>query len=342
MKIFVTGATGFIGSHLTRQLIKRGYDVTAYARQSSSLKYLPGKTKVVFGDILDYEKLKSALLGFDAVYHNAALACDWADKNEFYKINVEGTTNVLNAIRANRINRLILTSSCAVLGEEDYPSAKKEESPYKPKQKYFLSGMFESDMNHYRITKAAAEKEAIEFCRQHGISLTVIRPVWVYGPREFHAGPFNFCSAVNKGLIVFPATAGKRFHVIYVEDLAKAMILALEKNFDGINIFNIGNKKSPMVKEYLGAFCKATGKEMPFLLPEYYFAPIGVAAEFIYKILGIKKSPLLTRARAKMFYCDNIYDITKAERLLGFTASTTLEKGIEKTVRWWRQNGFLS
>ena len=342
MKILVTGATGFIGSHLVRALVRGGYDVTALARATSSLSYLPKKKiAVIYGDVRSEANMLAALEGFDAVFHNAALASDWAGRDEFYQTNVVGTRAVLKALRCHKIPRLILTSTIGVLGEEDCPAPKNEESPYKPRMDYFLSRVWESDMNHYRLTKTIAEQEAIAFCKQNNIALTVIRPAWVYGPREFHAGPFSLCQAVLAGVPAMPIGSTNRFHVVYVEDLAEAMVSALRRNFSGIKIFIIGAHEPPLMKDYFNALCSTLGARPRFIFPRFVFRILGFCLEFTYKLFKIKRTPLLTRARANMFYCNNVYDVSRAQQELGFTAATPLEQGIAKTVRWWRLNGFL-
>jgi nucleoside-diphosphate-sugar epimerase len=342
MNIFVTGATGFIGSHLVRRLVRDDHKITVYVRKSSSLKYLPKKKiKIIYGDIKDGDRLKEVIKGFDVVYHNAALVSDWATKTDFYRTNLDGTINILRAIKKNNIKKLILTSTIGVIGEEDCILAKDEISPYKPRLRYFLCDFFESDMNHYRISKMLAEKESIEFCKKYDIALTVIRPVWVYGPREFHSGGYYSCLTILRGLPVFPVGKTNRFHVVYVGDLTEAMVTVLQKDLKGINIFIIGNENPPLAKEYLQIYCKHLGVDMPTSLPEVFFQPLGFILEAIYKLFRIKKSPILTRARAKMFYCNNIYNISKAKQELNFVSSTSLQEGIKKTVRWWKQNGFL-
>ena len=342
MKIFVTGATGFIGSHLTRRLNKLGYKVTAYVRKGSCLKYLPKKgIKIAYGDIKDADCLCKTVKGFDVVFHNAGLVSDWAKKDAFYQTNLEGTKNILKAIKNNNIKRLFVTSTTAVLGEENCLLAKNEDSPYRPRINYSFSSLFESGMNHYRISKMLAEKEAIKFCQKYHIDLTVIRPTWVYGPREFGAGPFSFCKAVLDGVPLLPIGKTNRFHVVYVEDLITAFVLALEKNLTGVNIFIIGSLKAPLLRQYLTLFCRNLNKKMPQTLPEIFFQPLGLSLEAIYKLFGIKQAPLLTRARIKMFYCNNIYDTSNACEKLNFSAATPLETGIKKTVRWWKLNKYL-
>ncbi|MFC1594091.1 NAD-dependent epimerase/dehydratase family protein [Candidatus Omnitrophota bacterium] len=341
MKILVTGATGFIGSHLVRRLLRNGYDVTALVRRSSSLRFLPKNIPIIYGDIRDLAAVRAALKGFDVVFHNAALVCDWGKKEDFYQINVEGTRNVLAGIEANGIKRLILTSTVGVLGEEDCTTAKTEESPYNPQIPYFLSRIFESDMNHYRFTKMMAERQAIAFCKQHSINLTCLRPTWVYGPREFHAGLFCFAQALLSRIPLIPVGRNNYFHVVYVEDVVRAMVAALEKNLEGIHTFIIGNEHPPFAKDYIGMLSTALGVKMPRIAAQSIFYPIGFLLELVYKLCNIKAAPLLTRARVKMFYCNNIYDTSKARGELDFVAQTPLDVGIAKTVRWWRQNKFL-
>lgn len=342
MKIFVTGATGFIGSHLVDELLKENHSITVYARKSSSLKFLPkDKINIAYGDIKDPNRLKEALVGFDVVYHNAALASDWAPKNEFYETNLGGTKNVLLAMRENKIKKLIFTSTIGVIGEENCSTAKNEASPYKPRINYFLSSLFEPDMNHYRMSKMLAEKETIEFAKKHAIALTVIRPTWVYGPREFHSGGYYICRAILDGMPLFPFGKTNRFHLIYVKDLVKAMAVVLKKDLTGINIFIIGNEYPPLAKEYIENYAKSLGAKAPKSIPEGFFQPVGFILEALYKLLRKKNAPLLTRARVKMLYCNNIYDVSKAENELGFIAQTPLAQGIEDTVRWWKENQYL-
>ena len=338
MKIVITGAAGFIGSHITRRLVKEGFDVTALLRKESSLKFLPKNIKIIYADIRDPSSLKEALYGFDLVIHNAAFASDWGRREDFYLTNVTGTRNILNAIKENKINRLILTSTVGVMGEEDCKNFKNEDSPYKPRLNYFLSRIFESDLNHYRLTKTIAEKEAILFSLENNINLTVIRPSWVYGPREFSSGPYIFCKALRAGLVFIPAGEKNRLSVIYVEDLAEAYLEAVKKNLAGTHIFIISNGQPVLANEYLGAFARELGRKHLFFMPEFLFTPFGLLFEVLYKIFGIKNSPLLTRSRVKLFYCNNLYDPSKARLKLGFEAKTSLGLGVKKTVRWWREN----
>lgn len=341
-RVFVTGGNGFIGSHLIDRLIAEGHKVTALVRKTSDLSFLPlDRVQLVEGDIRDFASIKKGMSDCDIIFHVAAFVADWGKEGDFYEINVEGVRNVLQAAKENSIKNVTLISTAGVLGEEDGHVAKPEEFPYSPKMPYFLSRFFESDMNHYRYTKMLAEKEAISFSKNNGINLTIIRPVWVYGPREFHAGPYEFCRSVAEGCRILPMGKNNKFHVIYVKDLIDAIIKAAEKKLIGINIFNIGNTEAPNIREYFNLFCKHLEIKTPFYIPFAIAYPLGIILEAVAKLKSACAPFLLTRARVKMFYCNNIYDVSKSRKILDFTSETSLDKGIRETVGWWKQNGYL-
>jgi nucleoside-diphosphate-sugar epimerase len=340
-KIFVTGGTGFIGSNLIRELLKKNYRVKALTRRCSNLRFISRyDIEIIKGDVRNLEEVENAMKGCDTVIHTAALARDWGRKKDFYDINVEGTENILKASKKNKVEFLIHLSTNAVLGEGDCLKAKDEKSPYNCRYPYFLSGLWESDMNHYRCSKMQAEKASISFCRKNDINLTVLRPVWVYGPREFHSGPYYFCKYISDNLRLLQGCKTNKFHVMYVKDLAKVIIKILKNPKEGVNIYNVGSEYIPTMDEFWRLFCKYLKVKPPVYLPKFLTYPIGIIMEAIYKFLRIKHSPDLTRARVAMGYDSNIYDVSKIHKELEFK-ETPLEKGVKTTVRWWRRNGFL-
>jgi len=341
-KVFVTGASGFIGSHLVDRLVNFDYAVTALVRESSNLRFLPlDKIEITKGNLDDLKVLQEGMRGADSVFHLAALVSDWGRSQDFFKVNVEGTLNVMSAAYQAGVKKVILVSTCAVLGEEDCPVPKDENSPYKPKARYFLSRFFESGMNNYRYTKMLAERKAIDFAKINKINLIVIRPPWVYGPREFGAGPFEFCQTVLAGFPIAPMGKKNKFHVIFVKDLAKSLERALGRDLPGVHVFNIGNEDAPGIRQYFTFFCQELDVKPPVYAPFWVMYPLGLLSEIMAKAFKAKKPWLLTRSRVKMFYCNNVYDVSRAKKLLDFVPQTPLKEGIAETVRWWRDNGYL-
>jgi nucleoside-diphosphate-sugar epimerase len=340
-KIFVTGGTGFIGSNLIRTLDKEDYRIKTLSRSDSNLRFISQyDVETVKGDIRNLREVENAMEGCDIVVHLAALARDWEKKKDFYDINVGGTENILKAVDKNKIKFLIYLSTNAVLGEEDCSVPKDEDSPYKPRYPYFLSNFWESGMNHYRCSKTKAEKTAISFCLKKGINLTVLRPVWVYGPREFHSGPYYFCKYISGSMRLLPGCRTNKFHVIYVKDLAKIIVKILKNLPEGINIYNVGSQYVPTMDEFWRLFCKYLKVKPPIYLPKFMSYPLGFLMEALYKLFRVKSSPSLTRARVSMGYVNNIYDVSRVKREIGFD-ETPLEEGVKTTVRWWKGNGFL-
>lgn len=339
----ITGANGFIGSHLARLLHRQGCRVKVLVRPGSSIRFLPRGIEVVRGDITESADVARAAAGCDIVFHNAALASDWnADPGAFRKVNVKGTLNMLLASQKAGISRIVLTSSIGVMGEEDCPVSKGVSSGFRPVFNYPLEWMLKSDMNRYRRTKAEAEILAREFCRDKDIDLLVVRPVWVYGPREFHAGPYIFCRSILDGPPLFPGRRDNLFHSVYAGDLAKAMAAAgRRRGGKKVETFIIGPEKADTMGEIWDEFCRCLKVDPPRYLPMWLTMPAGILLEFAWKAFSAKEAPLLTRARVYMCYADNVYDTKESSRLLGLEPFTPLREGVRRTVRWWKLNGFL-
>jgi len=345
-RLFLTGATGFIGSNLLEKFVKEGYYVVALTRPTSDIKFIRqyvnnGKVEIKEGDFKNESGLSGLMAGCDTLVHCASFVGDWGRKRDYYDTNVLGTRNVLEAGRKSGIDFIFLVSSNAVLGEEDCLEPKAEDSPYNPAFPYFLRNVFESDMNHYRNTKALAEKEAVEQASLNQSNLTVVRPVWTYGPREFNAGPYIFCKSVLSGNRFFPGSRTNKFHTIYVEDLSEMIFRLIEKRKEGVNIFNAGSQEVTTLDEFWKTFCDSLGKKHPIYLPRSLVYPIGLTMEALYKTFKSKEAPLLTRARVEMGYCNNIYDVERIHEEIGPIEETPLDRGVDETVRWWRENGYL-
>jgi nucleoside-diphosphate-sugar epimerase len=342
-KVIITGAAGFIGSHIAEYFYAKDINVTCYVKKSSSLqniKNLP--VDIIYGDINDLHSLKETFRGADFVIHAAAIVKDWgADYNTFYRINVLGTLNVLKACHENNIKDIIITGSIASYGEESSFVLKNEESSYNSHHKYFLDRIFPCKMNYYSDSKAAATKESVKYAGEKGLNLTIIELSWVYGEREFNTGFYEYMKTVKTKIPLLPGSKKNKFHVIYAGDLARAYYLAFHKRLTGINRIIVGNRESDNMNEMYSIFCKELGIRKPYNLPRMFSYPIGFLLELYYTLFHIKSPPLLTRGRVDMFYNNIEYSTEKARKILSFTNEYTLEEGIKKTVKWYKDNSYL-
>jgi len=287
------------------------------------------------GDDFDATQLQT----FDSVVHAGAKVGDWGDYKDFFKANVLGSLKLFDATRSDA--GFVLVSSNAVLGEEDEPKPKDEQAERRPALEYFGESLLPSAMNHYRLTKALAEILLIRRAQKTGRKLTVIRPVWVFGPREFNAGPYEYCKTVKSGMPFMPGCSSNRFHTIYAGDLARIVVRVSEHLKEGVNIYNIGNPQVPLMKDYWGSFCAAMGVKAPQNLPKWLLYPPAMLLEAAYSLAGAANPPLFTRARVYMFYANNVYNVNKVIKDYEIDDFTDLEKATKTTVRWWRMNGYL-
>ena len=341
-KVLITGATGFIGSHVVRCFCNHPIMVGCLVREGSDLTNITGlPVELRYGRLEDMDSLVAATQGFDFVIHIAGYARDWGKYQQFYQTNVEGSLNLLQACVVNQIKDIIFTSTNSVYGEETCYSLKTELSTHHSHYHYFGDNIFPSQLNYYRDTKTIAKEFAIQFAQSHQLNLTVLEPVWVYGEREFHTGFFEYLKTVKSGIPFLPGSSKNKFHVIYAGDLARAYWLAYQKRLSGINCFIIGNQTAAPMDKIYTLFCQTAGLKKPSLLPKFLTYPIGFGLELAATVFRCPEPPLLTRGRVNMFY-DNIeYSTKKAMRILGFVNEYSLEAGIEKTVRWYQQQQLI-
>lgn len=341
-RVMITGATGFIGSHIARVFCENQVKVGCLTRNSSSRDSLEGlDLDLRSGDLRNVEELGQAFSGYNWVIHNAAKVADWGTYEEFYQTNVVGTVNVLRACRQAGIKNVLLTGSNSVYGEENSCLVKDEESPYQSHYPYFGEPFFPCKLNYYRDTKALAKEAALSFAAKYGLNLTILEPVWVYGEREFNTGFYEYLKTAKSGIPLLPGRQGNKFHVIYAGDLARAFFLAYTRSLSGTHCFLIGNEQPESMERIYGLFCSAAGLKKPGNLPKSLIYPWAFLLELCFTLVRAKQPPLLTRGRVNMFY-DNIeFSVAKAEKILGFRNSFSLEEGIRRTVSWYREQGLL-
>jgi dihydroflavonol-4-reductase len=327
MASLVTGATGFIGSHVARKLVQRGESVRILLRKTSkTLNIEDIDAERVYGDILDVDSIRKALKGCDTVYHTAGLVSfRKSDYKRLEDINVKGTVNVLSAALEAGVKKVVYTSSVAAIGVNPDGGIANEDTPF----------TLEHMGIQYLNTKYRAEQEALRLYRQ-GLPLVIVNPSVVIGPGDVYLSSCGFIVWYCKKK--FPGYMDGGINLVDVEDVAEGHILAAQKGRLGER-YILGNKNLS-IKEVFEILEKVTGIPAPRIKIPYFVAL--AAAFFVERILGISlpnySSMDVDSVRASRFYW--YFDSSKAVRELGFP-QTPVEQSIEKTVRWLKDKGYI-
>ncbi len=322
---FVTGGTGFVGSHLVEELLRRGYeDVRCLVR--SDLKWLDGiPITPVFGDLNSADALRKGLAGVDSVYHIAGLtrARSMAD---FEDANVTGTSRLFDAVRSTspEIEKILVTSSLAVVGRANVPVA-DESTPLHPISMY---------------GRSKAQMEASLAAYRPDLPIVVVRPPAVYGPRETDI--FTFFQTVSKGLCPIIGSGDRPdVSLVHVRDLVRGMVDAAEADLTTGETYFVGSEKPYAWNEIKAATTAALGRSALTLpLPGVLVPLIGAVAETAGKIFG--SYPPLNREKAREIrYACKMCTSDKATRDYGYQPRISLADGIRETIEWYRARGWL-
>lgn len=330
MKTLITGASGFIGSALARQLIAAGHDVRALVRPQSDCRNLAGlPLEVVYGDIRDRGSLDRGMKGCATLFHVAADYRLWVLRpDEIYETNVVGTRNVMLAAMHASIERIVYTSSVATLGMTLNGKLADEETPVS------LHDM----IGPYKRSKFMAEAEVKRLADEHGLPVIIVNPSTPVGPRDVKPTP--------TGRIVVDAASGRMpayvdtgLNLVHVDDVAIGHILALERGRTGERY--ILGASNLTLKEIFCTIARLVGRNPPKIrLPHAAVFPFACVSEVWARLVSRKEPrvPLngVRLAKRKMFF-----SIEKARRSLGFDPGP-VEEGLREAVDWFQQNGYLS
>ncbi|MFY9912745.1 MAG: hopanoid-associated sugar epimerase, partial [Candidatus Sulfotelmatobacter sp.] len=267
MKTFLTGATGFLGSHVARVLAEHGADLRLLVRPTSNLKNIEGlKAETVVGDLRDPASLEKAMSGCDTVFHVAADYRLWVtDPNEMYRSNVEGTRAVLEAVRKNRVRAVVYTSSVATIGFTQNGQPADEDSPVS------LAGM----IGHYKRSKFMAEQIALEAGRS-GMRVVTVNPTTPVGEQDIKPTPTGRI-VVDFLKKKFPAFVETGLNLVDVRECARGHVAALEKGKSGERYILGGENLT--LKQILDKLSAITGLPSPTVKLPYFVAYLAGAVD---------------------------------------------------------------
>jgi dihydroflavonol-4-reductase len=327
MLIFLTGATGFVGSHVARALAAQGADLRLLIRSGSDLRNIQElRAERVVGDLRDPAPLKKAVAGCDVVFHVAADYRLWVrDPEQMYRSNVEGTQAILEAARENKVRRVIYTSSVATMGFQSNGHLANEDSPVS------LDNM----IGPYKRSKFMAERIAVEAGRS-GMDVVVVNPTTPVGERDIKPTPTGRI-VVDFLKRKFPAYVDTGLNLVDVTECAQGHVAALEKGRSGERYILGGENLT--LKQILDKLAAITGLPSPKIKVPYAVAlATGVVDQVVTGYMR-NREPRATidavrMGRKKMFVSSN-----KAERDLGWK-TVPVDGALRRAVEWFQSNGY--
>jgi farnesol dehydrogenase len=322
--VFVTGSTGFIGTKLVNELVRKGHAVHALTRGTSNKDGLAHeRIKLVTGDIMDRASLQRGMEGCSQVYHLAAYAKNWArDKQVFFNQNVEGMVNVFEAAKETDIERLVFTSTIVTFGPTPPGVVGNEDMP-RITERYYTE---------YEESKAVAEQKALIYASK-GFPVVIVNPTRVYGPGKLTEG--NSVSLMiemyDRGKVPVLLNGGSNIgNYVHVDDLVRGHILAMEKGTVGER-YILGGENSSL-KHLFTLVDEASGRK-------HFQTNLPPKIAYLYAGFERRKAerfgiyPKITPGWVETFLQDWAYSCAKAERQLGYTI-TPFKEGVRMTYEW--------
>ena len=328
MTTLVTGATGFVGTHVARQLVSAGQSVRVLVRSGSNSEALGGLDVEYFeGDLRDVGSLERAMQGVRRVFHVAADYRLWTPRpEEIYENNVEGTRKLIAAAQNAGVERIVYTSTVATIAVPRHGALPNEDT----------HATLAEMIGHYKRSKFLAEQVAVEAAAK-GVPVVIVNPTAPVGPWDWKPTPTGrIILDFLKGKM--PAYVDTGLNVAAVEDVAAGHLLAAEKGRVGERY--ILGARNMTLKQILDALSAITGRPAPRVrLPHAVALAAGYADQLFSRLAG--REPQIPVEGVKMSRHRMFVESDKAERELGYRP-TSVEAALERAVRWYEQHGYLA
>jgi nucleoside-diphosphate-sugar epimerase len=323
----ITGATGFVGGHLAEACAARGNQVATLARQGSETAFLERLGVTVHrGDLSDPEAVRRALEGAEVVVHCAAKVGDWGPVEAYRTVNVEGLRGLLEACRGRPLERFVHLSTLGVYAARHHYGT--DESEPLPK----------CHIDAYTQTKAEAERLALEYHHVHRLPVVVLRPGFVYGPRDRTVLP-RLIESLRSRVLRYLGRGQGALNTIYVGNLVDAVFLAVEKPQAIGHIYNLTDGEFVSKKRFIDTIASSLDLPKPKSAP----VPVWLARVLAWTMerrarrKGATEPPRLTQARVKFLGLNLDFSIERAKRDLGYQPRVPFDKAMAETMAWYRE-----
>lgn len=328
MSVLVTGATGFIGSAVTRHLLARGHTVRVLARRGGDRRNIAGlSVEIAEGDLRDPEACRRALVGISDLFHLAADYRLWVrDPSAMYATNVDATVGLMRAAADVGVSRIVYTSSVATLGLRSDDTPSDETTPVS------LHEM----IGPYKRSKFLAEEAVRRMVQEEGLPVIIVNPSTPIGPRDVRPTP--------TGRIVVEAAAGRipifvdtGLNVVHVDDVAFGHILAHERGRTGERYILGGDNLR--LEQILITIARLVGRKPPRIkVPAATVMPVAYASEKLAMVCR-RWEPFITVTGVKLAKKQMFFSSAKAERELGYSARPS-DEALADAIAWFRANGY--
>jgi nucleoside-diphosphate-sugar epimerase len=322
----VTGATGFVGGHVAEACAKRGIKTSTIARPGSDTALLEQLgTTIHRGDISDGKLVRQALEGVDVVVHCAAKVGDWGAVDDYRKTNVDAFRGLLDACVGRPLHRFVHISTLGVYPAQDHHGT-DENDPVEP-----------DHPDAYPRTKVEAEQLVLQFYREKRIPIVVLRPGFIYGPRDRYVLT-RIIDSLRNGEFRYLGGGDRALNTIYVANLVDAVFLAVDHPGAVGEVYNLTDGEFVSKRRFIEAVAGGLGLEKPTRsVPLWLARPLARFLERRARRLGATEPPRLTQARLKFLGLNLDYSIEKARRELAYGPRVGFDEGIKETMAWYRE-----
>jgi nucleoside-diphosphate-sugar epimerase len=324
----ITGATGFVGGHLAEACAGRGWSVRALVRSDSDTGLLERhNVALVRGELSDAGAVREALEGVEVVLHCAAKVGDWGPVEEYRAVNVEALRGLLEACRGRPLRRFVHFSSLGVYAaRHHYGTDESEPLP-------------ERHMDGYTQTKVESEQLVLRYDREHQLPVVVLRPGFIYGPRDRTLMP-KMLENLRLRRVRYIGGGKGAMNCIYVCNLVEAALLAAEKPEAVGQIFNLTDGEFVSKRRFIESIANGMGlpHPKPVGVPLWLARIMASYLEDRARRRGKPTAPRLTQGRVKLLGLNLDFSIEKAKRELGYLPRWGFDEGMRETVAWYKQN----
>jgi nucleoside-diphosphate-sugar epimerase len=321
----VTGATGFVGSHVAEALVARGDTVRTIARPGSDTALLEQLgVRIVRGDLTDAAAIQQACSGVDVVIHCGAKVGDWGPVDDYRKVNVEGLRLLLDAVVKTPLQRFVLVSSLGVYAARHHYGTDETE----PLPDHHIDG--------YTQSKVEAERLALEYHRKQGVPVAVLRPGFIYGPRDRSVLP-RIATRLKERSIIYIAKGRYALNTTYVANLVDAILLAVDNPAAVGEVFNITDGEFVSKRQFFEAVASGTGMPRPRgSVPVWLARFVANWRESVFRRKNKPHPPRATQAQLKFAGLNLDFSIAKARMKLGYEPKVNFKEGMQRAIEWFQ------